>query len=271
VALLDQAIDNTGLGNVNAELYPLAASASSAFNDVTTGNNIVPCTPGTPSSDPVGLRCPSGGTMGFSAGTGYDQVSGIGSINAYDLVTNWPGFSTGASYTVGAPAITIAAAGSPGTSTITVTALNGFDGTVDLTCTPPAAATAKITCTVTPSVTVNGDTTTATLTVDTTAAHAVLADSSTKPRGMGWFAVSGGGILAGIVVMGVPSRRRKSTAMFAVVLLAFAVTGIGCGGSSSGGSSTQRTPGTPAGNYTVVVSATSGSITRTLNVSVVVQ
>jgi hypothetical protein len=67
--------------------------------------------------------------------------------------------------------------------------------------------------------------------------------------------------------MGLPSRR-KWTAMFGLILFAFMVTGVGCGGGSS---SAPSNPGTPAGNYTVVVTAVSGSITRTLNVSVTVQ
>ncbi|HVV46613.1 MAG TPA: S53 family peptidase, partial [Bryobacteraceae bacterium] len=37
-----------GLGNINPQLYRLARSAPSAFHDVISGNNIVPCAQGTP-------------------------------------------------------------------------------------------------------------------------------------------------------------------------------------------------------------------------------
>ena len=45
VALLNQKTGSNGLGNINPTLYSLAASAPNAFHDITTGDNIVPCTP----------------------------------------------------------------------------------------------------------------------------------------------------------------------------------------------------------------------------------
>jgi subtilase family serine protease len=267
LALLDQAIDPTGVGNVNLQLYPLAASAPLAFNDITSGSNLVPCTTGSSGCPTTGAHP---GQIGYTAAAGYDQASGLGSINANTLVTSWPGFTPAATFTVGGPAVTIASPGSSGTSTITVDPLNSFSGTVTLTCTPPPS-TALITCTITPSVDVTGSPATATLTIHTTAAHVALASSATPkgPKGMGWFMVSGAGLFASVLVMGVPSRRRKSTAMFGLALFAFMVTGIACGG---GGSSSTGpiNPGTPAAVYTVGVTAVSGSITRPSTVFVTV-
>lgn len=270
VALLDQAIDSAGLGNVNAGLYPQLGAAPNSFHDVTTGNNIVPCTSGTPTTGPVALRCPTTTPfqIGYTAAAGYDQVSGLGSVDAFNLVTGWPGYSAVVTYSVAGTPVTVASAGDMGTSTITLEAVNGFNGTVNLTCTPPTGTSVTISCSIPASVAVTGASATATLTITTANPHAVLASSSApnRPRGMGWFAVSGGGLLAGILVMGVPSRRRKGTAMFGIVLLAFAVTGIGCGG----GSSSTPPPVSPTGNFTVGVTAVSGSITRTLNIAVTV-
>jgi subtilase family serine protease len=268
LALINQATNSTtGQGNVNPTLYALAASTPSAFNDITSGSNLVPCATGSPSCPTSGAHP---GEIGYSAGTGYDQATGLGSVDAYNLVTNWPGFSTTATYTVGGTTVTISSPGNPGTSTITVDALNGFNGTVDLSCTPPSSTTALITCSIPASVTVNGSSTTASLMINTTAPHAVLGTSSAMnhSKGLGWFAASSGGLLAGVLVMGVPSRRRKYTAMFGMVLFGFMITGVGCGGGSS---SSTTIPGTPAGNYTVTVTAVSGSITRTASVSVTVQ
>ena len=70
-----------GLGNINPELYRLAQSASGIFNDVTGGDNIVPCVPNSP-------NCTSG-SLGLSAGTGYDSVTGLGSVNVYNLAHQW--------------------------------------------------------------------------------------------------------------------------------------------------------------------------------------
>jgi len=78
----------TGQGLVNTTLYKLAANGAtyaSAFHDVTSGNNN--CTAGT-------TYCAS--TTGFSAGTGYDEATGLGSIDLNNLATAWPA-NTGAS------------------------------------------------------------------------------------------------------------------------------------------------------------------------------
>ncbi len=68
-----------GLGNINPNLYRLASGG--AFHDITLGSNIVPCGVGT-------LNCP-GGTMGFSAGPGYDLASGLGSVDVAKLLSLW--------------------------------------------------------------------------------------------------------------------------------------------------------------------------------------
>lgn len=99
VALMNQKLSSSGQGNINSTLYTLAASASSStyFHDITTGNNEEPCTAG--STD-----CPNGGDIGYSAGTGYDLATGIGSIDAGALGS---GFSAGASSSSGSlPATT---------------------------------------------------------------------------------------------------------------------------------------------------------------------
>jgi uncharacterized protein (TIGR03437 family) len=69
-----------GLGNVNPQLYRLAQSAPTAFHDVTGGSNIVPCEQGT-------ADC-STGSIGYNAGPGYDQASGLGSLDVNVLVNS---------------------------------------------------------------------------------------------------------------------------------------------------------------------------------------
>jgi hypothetical protein len=97
VALLNQSLGSSGLGNINPTLYSLAASNPAAFHDVTSGTNDVPCTSGT-------TDCPSGTTeIGFSAHAGYDQVTGLGSVNASTLFTAWAGSRTASSITITSP------------------------------------------------------------------------------------------------------------------------------------------------------------------------
>jgi hypothetical protein len=66
-----------GQGNINPSLYRLAQSTTNVFHDITTGSNIVPCLTGTPS-------CTTG-SFGYSAGPGYDMVTGLGSVDGYNL------------------------------------------------------------------------------------------------------------------------------------------------------------------------------------------
>jgi Pro-kumamolisin, activation domain len=119
LALINQFVGNagaTGLAPVNPTLYSLAASTPSAFHDVTTGNNMVPCTTGT-------TDCPAGTTeIGFSAGVGYDEVTGWGSPDVTKLANAWA--ATLAQFTVTAGSVSPASvpAGDSATVTITVAA-----------------------------------------------------------------------------------------------------------------------------------------------------
>ena len=85
-----------GVGNMNPRLYALAQAGTGVFHDVTTGDNIVNVTCGVRSRNCVA------GTYGYAAGQGYDQASGLGSVDAYNLVTGWlgAGSSTRVSATV---------------------------------------------------------------------------------------------------------------------------------------------------------------------------
>jgi MYXO-CTERM domain-containing protein len=119
LALVNQALATAnptapvGLGNANPVLYALAnnQATKSAFNDITTGNNIVPCTPGSPD-------CPSSPPYqyGYTAGPGYDQVTGNGSVNAAALVAAW------SALTPTTTTLTVNAAGTTEGSALTLSA-----------------------------------------------------------------------------------------------------------------------------------------------------
>jgi subtilase family serine protease len=254
VALLNQKGGGTAQGNVNPTLYKVYASTPTAFHDITTGNNIVPCQAGTPD-------CPSSGSYGYSAGTGYDLVTGLGTLEVTNLVNAWTAANpTAADFHLYAVQASISAPGGTGTSTITVDGVHGFSGAIALTCAAPTSA--FISCSVNPgSVTPGGTTNTAsaTLTINTKAASL---DFHQAPL---WFSGSGA-MLAGVFVFGLSTRRRRLKAAAALVVVAFLIASVGCGGSSSG----SKSSGTPAGTYTVSVTATSGSTSHTTNVSVTV-
>lgn len=82
LALVLQATNQTGLGNINRILYPLAQSSPDAFHDVSTGNTLVPCAAGT-------KDCTTG-KFGFEATPGYDLATGLGSVDFDRLLAAWP-------------------------------------------------------------------------------------------------------------------------------------------------------------------------------------
>jgi subtilase family serine protease len=256
VAILNQKTGSRQ-GNINPALYALSAANVGAFHDITTGNNIVPC-------DRTTADCPTSGTAqyGFSAGAGYDLVTGLGSLDAAALVSNWGSADpTAADFTMFGGTVGIAAPGGSGSSTITVDARNGYSGTITFTCTAPTSA--KMGCTVSGSpLTLGGGTTSGTVTVSVTTAAAGLAPGSAPV----WLGGSGA-IFAGVLVFGVPARRRKLTVALTLITIAFILSAMGCGGSSKSGGGT----GTPAGNYTVSVTGTDGTTSHTTHVAVSVQ
>jgi hypothetical protein len=97
MALVNQKLAAAGIppgqGNADYVLYPLAVSHPNSFNDVTVGNNSVPCLGASAdcnANSGVGnlVDAPST-TTAWSAGTGYDLATGLGSINVANLLTNW--------------------------------------------------------------------------------------------------------------------------------------------------------------------------------------
>jgi uncharacterized protein (TIGR03437 family) len=87
VALLNQylvskgTLTAPGLGNINPALYRLAQAAPSAFHDIVSGNNAVPCVQST-------TGCVDG-MVGYSAGPGFDLASGLGSVDGFNLASHW--------------------------------------------------------------------------------------------------------------------------------------------------------------------------------------
>ncbi|HEY3840906.1 MAG TPA: protease pro-enzyme activation domain-containing protein, partial [Bryobacteraceae bacterium] len=146
-----------GLGNINPNLYNLAQSSPGAFHDITTGDNIVSVTC-------TGRRCTTqtSSSVGFTAGAGYDQVTGLGSVDIYNLFQAWSGGNVSSRLT---PQIQVSASStnlSAGQATVLTATVSSSNGT-----TPTGTVTFVAGTTTLGSATLSGSggTATATLTV----------------------------------------------------------------------------------------------------------
>ena len=252
---------NDRQGNVNPLLYGLAASTPAAFHDITTGNNDVPCTAG--STD-----CPASGEIGFSAGTGYDQATGLGSIDAGALAAVWNG-STNPDFAITAQSQSLTITrGTPVNDVVTITGLAGYSSSVSLSCTV-SSTLSSTTCSISPSSVDPGGT--ATLTITGNSLSASLPHER-APMGRGW--MSQGWIFAfGFVMAGGASRKRRAATRKGTVLgllMCLMLITVSCGGGGSSSSNQQEQSSQSSQSGTVSVQATSGSIAHTLNLAVTV-
>ena len=118
-----------GQGNMNPRLYSLAANSSEVFHDTVSGNNMVP------SCSSTQRNCiPT--QVGFSAGPGYDQTTGLGSVDAFNLISAWAQSGTSPA-TIATVQLTSSANPLPPTGstvlTATVTAASGATPTGTVT------------------------------------------------------------------------------------------------------------------------------------------
>jgi len=170
------------------------------------------------------------------------------------------------------PATQSVSAGSPATYTISVTAQNGFNSAVSLSClasTVPAGAS----CSFAPA-SITGSQT-STLTISTTAARAFLNRPAGERRALPIYAMWL--LLPAMLLTGASMSSPQRKKLISWMLLFFAVSGllllVACGGGSSsgGGGGGGGGGGTPTGNYTVTIQGTAtGYTTQTTTVTLVV-
>jgi hypothetical protein len=234
----------------------LSANYSSATTPLTSGSATITIPAG---SLPVGVD-----PLNVSYGDGnYAGASGYASVT---VTAGTPGFTiTGTAVTVGAGLVAM--------STITVTPAGGFTGSVALTAaitSSPNGAQSLPTLGFggTSPVSITGASAgTATLMIDTTPGN--CAPGNVIGLRVPWYP-AGGAALACLLLFVIPGRRRswrRVPAMLAL-LAALACGMLACGGGSSG---RNCPPATTAGNYTVTVTGTSGTIVATGTVALTVE
>ena len=208
------------LGNINPALYAIAADSGtygSPFHDVTSGDTNVPCQT-TPD-------CPISGFIGFSAAPGYDQATGLGSMDGLAMST---ALSTYLSAFASSAASTTTVSASPNPavfgSAITITATVNFPvgaptptGSVTFSTAgglyvlqPMVAgvATISVPATVANGLAVGSDSITAAYTTDTipvstNASHASIAMTVTLAATTATIAQPGAVIIGGTTILSV--------------------------------------------------------------------
>jgi subtilase family serine protease len=165
-------------------------------------------------------------------------------------------------FTLSATAVTIASPGatSANTSTVRATAVAGYTGTVTFTCTASAsnpsnqAGDAPVCTPSTSPVAMGG---TATITIQTFApSSAALAYPRLPGKGKGWEGAGGGVVLAFLLFLGIPARRRGWRSVLGILVVMAALGSLSACGGGTSTSTTTSTSGTTPGTYTFIVTGT---------------
>jgi len=191
-------------------------------------------------------------TSGLLAGS--HSIVAVYAGDAYTSASTSPALAVAiADYTVTlSPPFLTLTRGQKGTVTLTVAAIGGFSGTVNLLCVPPGNT--ETTCSISPA-TLNGPGT-ATMTIGTTAAAEMELPSLWRNNSMG--------MALAILFAGVAIGRRKRLPKLLVVLLSLGAA-IGLGGCGSTSPPQSTASGSPIGQtlFTIDTSGSDGMTTVT--------
>jgi len=188
-------------------------------------------------------------------------------VSLSGVATAAPDFAIGPA--PGQPASQTVSAGQSAKFSLMLMPSGSFTGTVNLSCSIKPVVSPAPTCSLPSSVQVSGSSgQSVTVTIGTTAAVTTGTISHVNfPSG--WIPMAWAGMLFLFACFWLRARRRLPVLAAPIIVLAVA-SWVGCGG---GGSSSSRTttPGTPAGAYTVTITATSGNLSHNMTLTVTVQ
>jgi hypothetical protein len=207
----------------------------------------------------------------LSDGVTSQLIAALSSGSTGDVfVANRIGGSASATYSLAATSPTVGK-GASTTSAVTVSSASGYTGTVTLSCTltsSPVGATDPPTCQGSPSVNLAAGTASgvATFTLNTTVPSSAMGVPNFKGDKR-WAGAGGGTVLAVLLFLWVPKRRRNWPLMLSIALVMTVVSGItGCGGgggNGGGGGTSTSTSGTSSGTYTFTVSGAGNDAAKT--------
>jgi subtilase family serine protease len=264
--ILALVVQKTGgrLGQADSELYSLFntyyGTSTPVFHDIAAGygNNAVPCT-----SSSTNCSKNSAGyyfEANYDTTAGYDLATGLGSVDAKQLLTYWSSSSSTATFTIAAsPSTASISKGSSTSTTVTLTNSGSYSGTVKITCvvsSSVASPTDIPTCSVGTSSITLGTSGTSTITVSTTAASSELTRPQPAGKGPGWLGAGSGAVLALIFLCGIPARRRSWRNLVGVLVLLTVLGGLsacGSGTTSTGTGGSGGNSGTSSGTYVITI------------------
>jgi uncharacterized membrane protein len=279
---------NSSLGN--------GASSSCIFYDVTLGDMDVNCNGSFNCYDPSGSNgvlstSNSSYAPAYGTTTGWDFATGIGTVNAANLVNNWPS-GPAPNFTLSAsPSSLTITQGTAGTSTITVTPSNGFNSSVTLSASGlPGGVTAAFspnpttgTSTLTLTASSTATTGTATVTVTGTSGsltHTTSVSLTVNPSATPNFSLSASpssltitqGTAGTSTITVTPSNGFNSSVTLSASGTPSGVTAAFSPNPTTGTSTLTLTASSTAttGTATITVTGTSGSLTHTTSVSLTV-
>jgi hypothetical protein len=119
--------------NTPCQAANVATGNSCLFYDITAGTNAVACNSGTTDCNTTNPNDSYGVLPSWNANAGYDLATGLGSVNAYNLVEAWP--SAASTFLASQTTLTLnsssAVYGSPISGTISVAPTSSETGTPD--------------------------------------------------------------------------------------------------------------------------------------------
>jgi pseudomonalisin len=277
---------NAWQGNANATFYPLATKQASGgaavFHDITSGNNSVP------------------GLTGYNATVGYDRASGLGSVDASVMINHWSDASTVPTFHAAlSSSSTSVIPGSSSSITVTVTVSNGFKAAIALAITglptgvtgaftpatlpSPGSGTSTLKLTAASTATAGSYSATITATSGTTKQQITLpvtveaAPTFSLGSSSSSVSIEVGGAANTVTITATPNSTFNAAIAFTVTGLPVGVTGsftpvtIAAPGSGSTVLKLTAASTAKAGSYTVTVTGTSGTLKKTVSISLTVR
>ena len=254
---------NTGEG-------PVTVTAVTTTGDYSVSNNCTTvATGGTCTANVVFKPTAVGsrtGTVAFA--TNIASATFTSTLTGTGLM---PDFTIGDASGNATTTATVASGGAASVA-LTITPINSFTGTINLTCASTGTAPVGTSCVVPPTITLAAAATSFNVGIATTSR--VSSSGFAVPTGGNRSSMLLFASLAGLVMLLASRSRRlarstRAARLFSLLLLA--ALGSACIGLMGCGKSNTNPNGTAAGTYTFVVTATSGTLTHAETITLTVQ